>query len=121
MARKYDLSCLEKRELLNEATASAEALLSWGEHCEEVGSLHDAADFYEKAGAREALSRLLARAQDAGNVFLFRRLCRMLGLEPGREEWVVLAHRAEELGKLAFAAEANRLGGVAESVDQQAP
>lgn len=118
MARKADLSCLEKREMLNEETASPEVLLSWGEQYEEVGSLYDAVDFYEKADAREALSRLLARARDEGNVFLFRCLVRLLGLEPGRDEWAVLANRAEEHGKLAFAAEANRLGGAPASLDE---
>jgi hypothetical protein len=118
MAKKYDLSCLDKRDLLNETAVSVETLLSWGQHYEEVGSLYDAVDFYEKAGAKEALSELLSKAQDAGNVFLFRRLCRILGHEPDRDAWLALAHRAEELGKLTFAAEAYRLGGVIDSSDQ---
>jgi hypothetical protein len=109
MAKKYDLSCLEKRDLLNETAVSLETLISWGQHYEEVGSLYDAVDFYEKAGAREALSYLLARVQDEGNLFLFRRLCRILGHEPDRDVWLALAHRAEEAGKLAFAAEAYRV------------
>jgi hypothetical protein len=114
MAKKYDLSCLEKRDLLNEADVSLETLLSWGQHYEEVGSLYEAVDFYEKGGARDALVRLLAKAQDAGNLFLFRRIGRILGHEPGDEEWLALAKRAEQLGKLTFAAEAYRLGGVAD-------
>jgi hypothetical protein len=114
MAKKYDLSCLEKRDLLNETAVSLETLLSWGEHYEEVGSLYDAVDFYEKAGAREALARLLKKAQDVGNVFLFHRISRIIGHEPDRDEWLALANRAEELGKPAFAAEAYRLGGVAD-------
>lgn len=118
MAKKYDLSCLEKREMLNEEAASAEVLLSWGEHYEEAGLLYDAVDFYEKADAREALSRLLARARDEGNVFLFRRLGRLLGIEPGSDEWAAVANRAAELGKLAFAAEANRLSGAAVPLDE---
>lgn len=121
MAKKYDLSCLEKREMLNEQAASAEVLLSWGEHYEEVGSLHDAVDFYEKAGAKEALSRILDRARADGNVFLFRRIVRLLGLEPGPEEWAVLAGRAEELGKLTFAAEGKRLGGLTAALDEPTP
>lgn len=118
MAKKYDLSCLEKREILNEAITSLDVLLSWGEHYEEVGSLYDAVDFYEKADARDALSRLLTKAQDAGNLFLFRRICRILGHDPLNDEWLLLAKRAEELGKQAFAAEANRLGGGMDSPDE---
>jgi hypothetical protein len=112
MAKKYDLSCLDKRDVLNEAAVSLETLLSWGQHYEEVGSLYEAVDFYEKGGFRDALTRLLPKAQDAGNCFLFRRICRILGHEPAREEWLALANRAEELGKLTFANEASRLGGV---------
>ncbi len=112
MAKKYDLSCLEKRDILNEAAVSLETLRSWGEHYEEFGSLYEAVDFYEKGGFRDALAQLLPRAQDAGNSFLFRRICRILGYEPSREEWLALAKRAEELGKVTFAAEAYRLGGV---------
>ena len=67
MAKKYDLSCLEKRDLLNDAGVSMETLLSWGQHYEEVGSLYEAVDFYEKSGAKEALARLLTKAKDAGN------------------------------------------------------
>lgn len=109
MARKRDLSCLEKRELLNDQGASAELLHSWGEYYEAAGSLYDAVDFYEKAKAGEALAHLLGRAREEGNVFLFRRLTRFLGLAPGGDEWAALAVRAEELGKSAFAAEAQRL------------
>lgn len=118
MPKKVDLSCLEKREMLNDAGASSAMLLSWGEHYEEVGSLYDAVDFYEKAEARDALSRLLGRAREEGNVFLFRRLVRLLGLDPGLDELTALARRAEELGKLAFAAEATRLSGAAGSLDE---
>jgi hypothetical protein len=121
MAKKYDLSCLEKRDLLNEAAVSLETLLSWGRHYEEVGSLYEAVDFYEKGGARDALARLLAKAQDAGNLFLFRRISHILEHQPGGEEWLALAKRAEQLGKLTFAAEAYRLGGVGDDSGGTAP
>ena len=121
MAKKYDLSCLEKRDLLNDAGVSMETLLSWGQHYEEVGSLYEAVDFYEKSGAKEALARLLTKAKDAGNLFLFRRIGRILGHEPDREDWLALAKRGEQLGKLTFAAEAYRLGGVADGSGETTP
>lgn len=120
MAKKYDLSCLEKRDLLNDEAASAEVLRSWGEHYEETGSWYDAVDFYEKADAEEGLSRLLSKARDEGNAFLFRRIAHLLGIQPGSDEWAAVAKRAEELGKLAFAAEANRLSGVGAPPDEPA-
>jgi hypothetical protein len=121
MAKKYELSCLEKRDLLNDAAVPLESVLSWGRHYEEAGSLYEAVDFYEKAGAREALERILAKARDAGNLFLFRRICRFLGHQSGAEEWLALANRAEQLGKRAFAAEAYRLGGVPQDSGETAP
>ncbi len=113
MAKKYDLSCLEKRDLLNDAAVSIETLLSWGRHYDEVGSLYEAVDFYEKGGDKDALARILTKAREAGNLFLYRRICRILGYEPSPDEWLALAKQAEQLGKLTFADEAYRLGGVA--------
>lgn len=118
MAKKYDLSCLEKRDLLNETPVSVETLLSWGEHYEEVGSLYDAVDFYEKAGASDALARLLGKARDTGNVFLLGRVSRLIGYEPDADEWLALSNRAEELGKLLFAVEARRRSGVTDPSTQ---
>jgi tetratricopeptide (TPR) repeat protein len=112
MAKKYDLSSLDKRDLLNETAVSLDTLLSWGEHYEEVGSLYDAVDFYEKAGGADALARLHLKAKEAGNAFLFHRICRITGYEPGRDEWISLAECAKELGKLTFAAEAYHHAGV---------
>jgi hypothetical protein len=112
MAKKYDLSSLQKRDLLNETAVSLDTLLSWGEHFEEVGSLYDAVDFYEKGGAVDALARMRLKANEDGNVFLFRRICRITGYEPGRDEWISIADYAKKLGKLTFAAEAYRCAGV---------
>jgi hypothetical protein len=121
VAKKYDLSCLEKRDLLNEAAVSVETLLSWGRHYEEVGSLYEAVDFYEKSGAKVDLARILTKAQEAGNLFLYRRIGRILGFDPDPADWLALAKRAEQLGKLTFAAEAYRLGGVADPSGETNP
>ena len=74
MGKKRELSCLIKRDLLNQPVASVENLLSWGQQYEEYGLLHDAVEFYEKAQAKEALFRLLEVAQEEGDTFLFLRL-----------------------------------------------
>jgi tetratricopeptide (TPR) repeat protein len=111
MARKEWLSCLEKRDLLNQSAVSVEALIRWGEHYEREGLVHDAVDFYEKANAREPLARMRENALQSGDYFLCLRVCRVLGCENQREEWLALARRAEELGKFAFAAQAYRRAG----------
>ena len=109
MAQKESLSCLAKRDLLNQSAVSLENLLSWGIHYEELGLLHDAVNFYEKAKATDALGRVLKIAQEEGDTFLFKRVNRILNREPDRQEWLSLANQAERLGKEAFAAEASRL------------
>lgn len=102
------MSCLAKRDLLNQSVVSVENLLSRGERYEEFGLLHDAVDFYEKANATDALLRMLKIVQEEGDAFLFKRINRILNREPDQSEWLVLAEQAERLGKQAFAAEALR-------------
>jgi hypothetical protein len=97
------LSCLEKRDLLNLPAASVDTLMEWGDRYLEAGFVHDAVDFYEKAGAKEAVTRLLETAEDDGDVFLLRRLCSLLEREPTSEEWLTAAEQAERLGKDHFA------------------
>lgn len=111
MTSKMALTCLEKRELLNQAAASVENLVSLGESFEEAGQLSDALDFFEKAGAREALERVQAVALEEGDAFLFKRSCNSLRREWSREEWLELAKKAEEHGKFMFAAQACRHAG----------
>jgi hypothetical protein len=118
MGKKDRLSCLEKRDLLNQTAASVETLLHWAERSLQEGYVHDAVNFYIKAGATEALKGLFERSRDEGDFFLFRRLCLATGHEPGAEEWLALAGKAEELGKVAFAAEAYRAAGAEDQVER---
>jgi hypothetical protein len=97
------LSCLEKRDLLNQPAASVDTLMQWGDRFLEAGFVYDAVNFYEKAGAKEALMRLLEMARNDGDVFLLRRLCALLGREPSADEWLAVAEQAERQGKDQFA------------------
>ncbi len=116
MGRKNNLGCLERRDLLNQSVVSVENLLRWGREYEESGLIYDAVDFYEKANAREDLSRIMGEAVQEGNLFLYRRVCRFLAKDPSPDEWLDVAKHAEESGKLAFAAEAYRIGGDEEGI-----
>jgi hypothetical protein len=118
MTPKEHLSCLVKRDMLNQSAVSVENLLSWGNHYEQSGLLHDAVNFYEKAQATDALAGLLKMVQEEGDVFLFQRINRILMREPDEKEWIALAKRAKELGKDAFAAEALRQAGMEEPAQQ---
>lgn len=112
MSRNSLLSCLAKRDLLNQVDAPVSALLNWGKIYEEADLVYDAVDFYEKAGAKEALTALMEKARDEGDFFLFFRACRALGREAAPEEWIAVGKRAEELGKTSLAEQAYRRGGV---------
>lgn len=120
MAGKERLNCLEKRDLLNQAAASPGTLSNWGQKFEEGGFLYDAVDFYEKAGAQDALERLLKVCFHEGDTFLYRRISRLLGREPEREEWIALSKNAEGLGKSCFAVQAGRHGGEEEMAEKLA-
>ncbi|MFP5213184.1 MAG: hypothetical protein ACLGPL_07370 [Acidobacteriota bacterium] len=112
------LSCLKKRDLLNRPVASVETLMEWGRRYEAEGMVNDAVFFYEKAEAREDLERLGNAAVEEGDAFLINRIARILGHEVPREQWLTTAKRAEESGKLAFAAEAYRRGGDEEAAER---
>jgi hypothetical protein len=119
MPRGSGLNCLEKRDLLNQHAASVETLVRWGGTFEEAELFHDAIDFYEKAGAREPLKRLMDRALEEGDLFLLKRACRALKMEPDPDQWRVLGEQAKSHGKLLFAAEAYRHAGVEESPPEE--
>lgn len=111
MSRTNLLSCLEKRDLLNQSAVSINKLLEWGAVYEEAGMINDAVDFYERANAAEQLGRLLDIAGKEGDAFLFGRILKALNREAAPEEWNSLGEKAEELGKHSFAKEAFKRSG----------
>jgi hypothetical protein len=113
------LSCLEKRELLNQPAVSVETLLRWAERFAESEMFHDALDFYEKAGAREPVKRLMAMSVEEGDLFLCRRASKVLKFEPDTTEWLDLARAAKSRSKLLFAAEAFRQAGVNDDASEE--
>lgn len=120
MAKDHLLECLEKRDLLNDADASEKTLRDWGQRFEQAGLLNDAVELYEKADARDDLKRILQIALDEGDVFLFSKLVRILEIEASREQWLAIAEKAQEAGKLSFVAQARRKGGIVEEEAEKA-
>jgi hypothetical protein len=112
MPRSSLLGCLEKREILNQPAVSVESLTRWGHLFCEADLFHDAMDFFEKAGAQEPLRNLLTLAREEGNLFLFKRACKALKLDPEVDQWLDLATNAKDRGLLLYAAEALRMAGV---------
>jgi len=110
--------CLNKRDLLNSDRSDPARCVQLGNAYLEEGRISDAIDFFEKARDREGLDRLLERCLGDGDVFLFRKVAKILDLSPGPEEWIKLGDRALSLGKLHFARAAYGQGGAPEKLGQ---
>jgi hypothetical protein len=106
------LSCLEKRDLLNQSAVSIGKLQEWGSIYEEAGLINDAIDFYERANETDRLEKLLGVAMEEGDAFIFGRILKALNREATPGEWISLGEKAAERGKHAFAKEAYKRGGV---------
>jgi hypothetical protein len=112
VARTNLLSCLEKRDLLNQSAVSINRLLEWGAVYEEADLINDAIDFYERANAAEPLEKLLSIAREEGDAFVYGRILKALNREATPQEWISLGEKAAEFGKHAFAQEAFKRGGL---------
>jgi len=106
MARSSLLSCLEKRDLLNQSAVSIDKLLDWGSRYEEAGQLNDAVDFYDRAKASEQLEKLMPRVCAEGDAFLYGRILKALDREAPPQDWLELGEKAKQLGKMAYARDA---------------
>jgi tetratricopeptide (TPR) repeat protein len=116
--RKKLLSCLRKRDLLNSDRTDPAQLRHLGTRYLEEGRISDAVDFFEKADDREGLTSLLTRCLAEGDFFLYRRVCRVLGVTPAAEDWSKLGDAALSLGKLYFARSAYQEAGIPEKLIQ---
>jgi hypothetical protein len=83
----------------------------YGTAYEEEGKLHDALEFFWRAGDHEGMKRIGERAIADGDFFLFRQAASYLGKKPEPDELVGLMKNAQERGKLFFALMAAREAG----------
>ena len=118
MSGKRLLGCLKKRDLLNSDRSDPPHLVQLGTAYLEDGRISDAIDWFEKARHQEGLDRILERCLDDGDVFLFRKVAKILGVSPGPDQWIKLGDRALSLGKLYFARAAYGEGGAPEKLAQ---
>ena len=110
--------CLKKLDLLNSDRSDPAHCVELGTAYLEEGRISDAIEFFEKARHREGLDRLIERCLDDGDVFLFRKVAKILDVSPGPDQWIKLGDRALSLGKLQFARAAYREGGAPEKLAQ---
>jgi tetratricopeptide (TPR) repeat protein len=110
--------CLKKRDMLNSGRSDPAYLVQLGTAYLEEGRVSDAIEFFEKARHREGLDRLLERSLEDGDLFLFRKITKILDLSSGPDQWIKLGDRALALGKLHFARAAYREAGAPEKLAQ---
>ena len=118
MPRKGLLGCLKKRDLLNSDRSDPTQFVQLGTTYLEEGRISDAIEFFEKARHRAELDSLLERCLEEGDIFLYRKVARILGVSPGPDQWIKLGDRALSLGKLYFAQSAYREAGSPEKLAQ---
>ena len=100
------LSCLKKRQLLNDKVLSPDLCREYGQQFLELGWREDALAFFQKGGITEELEKLKAYCLETGDAFLLGRLG-----PQAPEDWRRLGERALALGKLHFARRAFEVAG----------
>jgi len=115
MAQDHLPSAKERRRLLAQKAGGLAEIGGrflkegrWGEALECLGATGDLA----------GLNDLASQAQEAGDLFTWRRALEALSQEPAPADLARLKQRAEELGKLSFAAAAQ---AILEPGDEQKP
>lgn len=107
MAKSVVPGALERRHLIVK-DIGAEQALKIAEGYLEEDRLEEALVFLEKAGDREHLAELRAKAAAAGDGFLLRGAAGAMGETPTRAEWSTVESAARAAGRDQYAAEAHR-------------
>jgi tetratricopeptide (TPR) repeat protein len=118
MTKVRFLSCLKKRDYLNVSIFDYEQYIKYGQLYEKEGFLSDAIDFFAKAKAQKQLEALLPKVVAEGDVFLFKKIYRLLKIKPDVTAWKELGEVALKVGKLHFALEAFQTIGDEEKISE---
>jgi ATP/maltotriose-dependent transcriptional regulator MalT len=100
------MDSIGRRRMLNDTSADPAKLSSYAREFVDQGFLSDAIDFFEKAGDSESLEGLLQTAVSEGDLFLVRRILKILGRKPDKYLLKSVAENADRLGKTFFAGQA---------------
>ena len=103
------LDSISRRRLLNDESADSAKLGSLARELADQGFLSDAVDFWEKAGNTEDLTGLLDTAVSEGDLFLVRRILKILNRKPDKDLLLSVAENADRLGKTLFAEQAREI------------
>jgi hypothetical protein len=98
MAKAY-MSCLKKRDLIQEVTTSRETLIKFGQEYLQQGRWLEALEFFERAPDPEGLQTLKKRGLEEGDPFLYKQACRFLKESPDPTEWKLIGAKALSQGR----------------------
>jgi hypothetical protein len=104
------LSCLKKRELIQEAGANTEALRRLGRDYLSQDRPLEALEFFEAAQDREGLELARAKGLEDGDPFLYRQACKLLKINPDPAEWQHIGEKALAAGRYRQALAALKIG-----------
>jgi hypothetical protein len=112
------LNYLEKRRILNTSEVDLDSLVAQGNFCLEKGAINDALEFFEKAQFEEGLRKIRSIGLDEGDVFIFRKVNKILKISDSREDLNRIGERALKLGKIRYAIMAFEATGNKEMVEE---
>lgn len=103
------LDTISRRKILNDTSADPARLSPLAREFADQGFLSDAVDFFDKGKDSEGLTGLLDKAVAEGDLFLVRRITKILGRKPERDLLLSVAENADKLGKTLFAGQAREM------------
>ena len=98
MAKPF-LSCLKKRNLIQEATTDRETLIKFGQEYLNQGRWLEALEFFERAQDPEGLQTLRKRGVEEGDPFLYKQTCRFLKESSDPADWKLIGEKALSQGR----------------------
>ena len=105
------LSCLKKRDLIQEAGANQEALRRLGREYMSQDRLLEALELMEAGQDREGLEELREKGLNEGDPFLYRQSCKLLKRNPDPADWLKIGEKALAVGRYQQALAAFRVLG----------
>jgi hypothetical protein len=94
------MSCLKKRDMLNDAEADPNTLVLEAEKFWKVGYIHDALEFFAKAKSETGIEQVVAWAVEEGDFFAAESASKALGRNLEPSGWVALGEKA--MGKAQY-------------------
>jgi hypothetical protein len=105
------LSCLKKRDLIQEAGANQEALRRLGREYLSQDRLLEALELMEAGQDREGLEELREKGLNEGDPFLYRQACKLLKRNPDPADWLKIGEKSLAVGRYQQALAAFRVLG----------